>query len=275
MSVSSMVGDFNIHVCCPDKPLAKDFLNLIDSFNFAQCVSGPTHEQGHTLDLVLSYGLPVLNLEVCDSVFSEHMPVIFDVGFSSAAVRPVASARRCRTFNPSAAGQFSAAFNQLCAPSASISIGTEEISSWFHSSCRTILDSVAPLKTLQPRAKPEFSDATRTARRECRRAERMWKKDRLQVLSQILKDSWRNYQNTVKEAKRYYLSNIIVSKRHDTRALFKTIDSVLNAPQPVCLEASPELCNDFLINKVVSIRALISAPASDPPVPAPCLVEFD
>ena len=28
-----LFGDFNIHVCCPDKPLVKDFLRLIDSFN--------------------------------------------------------------------------------------------------------------------------------------------------------------------------------------------------------------------------------------------------
>lgn len=34
-----LVGDFNIHVCCPDKPLVKEFLSLIDSFNFVQvCV---------------------------------------------------------------------------------------------------------------------------------------------------------------------------------------------------------------------------------------------
>lgn len=32
------VGDFNIHVCCPEKPLVKDFFSLIDSFNLVQCV---------------------------------------------------------------------------------------------------------------------------------------------------------------------------------------------------------------------------------------------
>lgn len=35
--------DFNLHVCCADKPLVKDFLSLIDSFNLVQWVSGPTH----------------------------------------------------------------------------------------------------------------------------------------------------------------------------------------------------------------------------------------
>ena len=57
-----IVGDFNIHVRCPENPLARDFLNIIDSFNLVQSVLGPTHERGHTLDLVLSHGLPVFNI---------------------------------------------------------------------------------------------------------------------------------------------------------------------------------------------------------------------
>lgn len=58
-----IIGDFNIHVLCDfnihceSKPLVKDCLSLIDSFNLTQSVTGPTHEKGHTLDLVMSYGL--------------------------------------------------------------------------------------------------------------------------------------------------------------------------------------------------------------------------
>ena len=125
-----LVGDFNIHVCCPDKPLVKDFLSLIDSFNFVQCVSGSTHEHGHTLDLILSYGLCVSNLEICDVVFSDHKPVLFNVVLSCMEVKPRAPAQRRRTFNPRTAGQFSAAFDQLSA-SDSTSVNTEELSSWF------------------------------------------------------------------------------------------------------------------------------------------------
>ena len=77
-----IVGDLNVHVCCPDKPMAKAFLSLIDSFNLVQYVPGPTQEHGHTLDLVLSYGLPVLNLEICDAVISDHMPVLFKVALA-------------------------------------------------------------------------------------------------------------------------------------------------------------------------------------------------
>ncbi len=55
-----MLGDFNIHVCCPSKPLASEFVQMIDSFNFTQFVSGSTHRAGHTLDLALSLGLSLV-----------------------------------------------------------------------------------------------------------------------------------------------------------------------------------------------------------------------
>lgn len=54
-----IVGDFNIHICCEDKPLVKDFLNVIGSFHLTHFVADPTHQRGHTLDLVLDHGLSI------------------------------------------------------------------------------------------------------------------------------------------------------------------------------------------------------------------------
>uniref|UniRef100_A0A3B5PWV6 Reverse transcriptase domain-containing protein n=1 Tax=Xiphophorus maculatus TaxID=8083 RepID=A0A3B5PWV6_XIPMA len=59
---------------------------------------------------------------------------------------------------------------------------------------------------------------------------------------------------------------------------FNTIDSLLNIPQNACLEASPDVCDDFLhffIEKVGSTRALITAPDSDPSVLVPRSAAFD
>ncbi len=74
-----ILGDFNIHVCCPNKPMVSEFLQLVYSFNFMQFISNPTHEQGHILDLVLSLGLPICNVDVLNYGLSDHMPVIFNV----------------------------------------------------------------------------------------------------------------------------------------------------------------------------------------------------
>ncbi len=67
-----ILGDFNIHICCPSNGLARKFLNLIDLFNLVQSVTGPTHKLGHTLDLVLSYGLTVCDFEIMETGFSDH-----------------------------------------------------------------------------------------------------------------------------------------------------------------------------------------------------------
>jgi len=82
------MGDFNIHVCCLENPLAKEFLSLIDSFDLVQFVNAPTHIQGHTLDLVLSHGLTVSDLVIEDHVISDHKPIVFRVPTAFHITRP-------------------------------------------------------------------------------------------------------------------------------------------------------------------------------------------
>lgn len=68
--------DFNVHICCPSKPLAKLFLDLMDAFDFVH-VTEPTQEHGSTLDLVLLHGFIINNLQLCGAVFSDRCPVLF------------------------------------------------------------------------------------------------------------------------------------------------------------------------------------------------------
>ena len=53
-------------VGCPSYAPAGEFLNLLESFNFVLHATGPTHNKGHTLDLLLFYGLNSNNLETID-----------------------------------------------------------------------------------------------------------------------------------------------------------------------------------------------------------------
>ena len=54
-------GDFNIHMEKSTNPLQKA---IIDFVGFVQHVSGPTHCHSHTLGLVLSHGINVVDLNV-------------------------------------------------------------------------------------------------------------------------------------------------------------------------------------------------------------------
>lgn len=228
-----IVGDMNIHVCCPTNLLAKDFLKLIDSFNLTQFVSGPTQNHGHTLDLVLSCSLPILNIEIKKAVFSDHAPILFDVSLPYNTAKQCAPPCLCRMIKPATAAQFSETFSNVIetiGPSAFLC--TDELISCFSSTCINIIDKIAPLKPRlsKPNPQPWINDLTRAARQKFRKAEHQWKKHKLQVFYDILKDCWRNYQRTVKNVKAKYLSDVIDKNGHKPHVLFRTINSVLYTP---------------------------------------------
>ena len=226
-----IIGDFNIHVCCDSRPLVKDFLNLIDSFNLKQSVTAPTHEKGHTLDLVLSLGLNVCISEICDVPISDHLPVMFTLTLPGAQASTRAPARRLRALNPLTASQFSVAFIDSMPPTSDLeNISAEEILSSFNSTCSNILDLIAPFKDRRPKpvTEPWLNDYTRTLRRTCRRAERKWKRDKLYVSLGILRESLAKYQKAVKSAKTQFISNLVSKNSHRPQVIFATLKNLIN-----------------------------------------------
>lgn len=157
-----------------------------------------------------------------------------------------------------------------------LNFNTEELISLFLSTC---LDTVAPLKSVLSKPKSELwlNETTRAVRQECRRAERRWKKNKLRVSGDVLKECWRSHQKVVKAQKTKYFSDIILTNCQKPCVLFSTVSSILNAPQSSNLEASTQTCEAFLhffVGKVASIRAGISPPSYDASVPATCSAIF-
>ncbi len=62
---------------------------------------GSTHEHGHALDLVLSCGLPVSNLNI-SFFFSDNMPVVFYISIPCYS-KPSIPSQRCCIFISSTA----------------------------------------------------------------------------------------------------------------------------------------------------------------------------
>lgn len=124
------------------------------------------------------------------------------------------------------------------------------------------MDAVAPLKRkkMKVAGQPWLNDDTRALRQECRKAERKWKKDRLQISFDILKSSLFNYQMAVKQAKSNFFSRLISDNAKRPKVLFDTIDSILNPTTNILSEASIELCEDSLnhfTQKIDDIRSSI------------------
>ncbi len=59
-----IVGDFNIHVDDTNDVLGLAFTDLINSFVVKQNVTGPTHRFNHTLDLIISHGIDINDIDI-------------------------------------------------------------------------------------------------------------------------------------------------------------------------------------------------------------------
>ncbi len=59
-----IVGDFNIHVDNTNDALGLAFTDLINSFGVKQNVTGPTHRFNHTIDLIISHGIYLTDIDI-------------------------------------------------------------------------------------------------------------------------------------------------------------------------------------------------------------------
>ena len=275
-------GDMNIHVCCESRPLVKEFNQLLDSLNITRATTGPTHNKGHTLDLVLSFGL---STSICDvfptPLISDHFPIIFTTSIPCSVLNAGPPARLTRSINPSTAPHFSRIFTQspLNTLDPPCVLTSEALLSIFNSTCTGILDSVAPYghkKAKKASHKPWLNDTTRALRRLCRRAERKWHKDKLHVSLDILRSCLLDYQRAVNTAKSSYFSNIVSTNSHKPQVLFNIFNSLTNPRDVSSIVPSLTLCinfQTFFISKIAELRAAHSSLAPDP-TNSTCLATF-
>ena len=81
-------GDFNIHVNKTIDARARSFVDVLDTLELKQHVTGSTHNHGNTLDLVISRGIEVTDLSVSDINMSDHYCVYFNLILNALEVHP-------------------------------------------------------------------------------------------------------------------------------------------------------------------------------------------
>ena len=267
-----IVGDFNLHVCCPSSNLVTDFITLYESFNLIQHITGPTHIKGHTLDLILTHGISLNDIEDIDFPPSDHKALFFKTVLPTFPPQPPRSSRS-RSFKPNSGQKFQQAFPvSTSPPPSSVQPSVNDLVNNFNSTCSQILDSIAPfkIKVAKPKTMLWQNNMTKEIKKQCRKAERKWKKDKLMSSHNNLRDLMFKYQSAVKNARSDYLSTLIATHSNNSREMFQTIQSVINPPPSQPIEASPEKCEEFLkhfLSKIEGIRLQLSP---DPSVPIEC-----
>uniref|UniRef100_A0AAY4DRN7 Reverse transcriptase domain-containing protein n=1 Tax=Denticeps clupeoides TaxID=299321 RepID=A0AAY4DRN7_9TELE len=224
-----IVGDINIHCDKLEDSLRTAFLSLLDSVGVNQHVTGPTHEGGHTLDLVLTFGLNIEDIVTLpqSEMVSDHFLIAFKICIKHNKLNPPRY-RDKRTIISSTAQRF---INTL--PDLSMLINSpsdpaelDQATKCLEITLCSTLDIVAPLKRKIVRDKnliPWYNDHTRSLKKTARKLERKWRQSKLNIFRIAWKESLLNYKKALSAARSTYLSSLIDKNKNNPGFLFKTI----------------------------------------------------
>ena len=272
-----IVGDFNIHVDVENDSLSSAFMSLLDSIGFSQCVDRSTHCFGHTLDLVLSYGIEIEHLIVFpqNSVLSDHYLLTFE--FLLQDYTPLDKNIFSRCLSDSAVARFkeaipSALNSVLClntVEDSCFNFSPSQIDNLVDStadSLRLTLDSIAPLKkkvAKQKRLAPWYNSETRRLKQGTQKLERNWRSTKLEESRLAWQDSLKIYRKALRNARAAYYSFLIEENKNNPRFLFSTLARLTKSHNsidpciPITLSSNDFM--NFFHEKVLTIRDRIQS----------------
>ena len=263
-----IAGDFNIHVDNSEDNRTKELSVLLDVFGLQQHVKHPTHNRGHILDLIITKGLNIFNVTVTDIALSDHFCIFFDMS-TSPVIQNISETTTKRHINEKTNALFMEAIS-LAPTTTSNSTSVNDLLHDFNSKITKAIDAIAPIrvKSFSGKQKAPWRTApsVKAQKRECRKAERRWRKSNLQVHYDIYKENLQIYNTEIRSARQSFFSKIINNNQNNARILFNTVDKLTNPPVSIAQELlSTSKCNEFasfFSNKIEGIRQVISSSMS-------------
>ena len=259
-----IAGDFNIHVDNPHLNDSVNFCDLLDSFGLVQHVNTPTHQQGHTLDIVITREADSLihKPPISDSFLSDHCTVLCNLKISKPPLTvKTITYRKLKTIDIQ---QFKhdLQLSNLCQNTLD-NLDVNTLAESYNSTLTTILDRHAPLIeksiTVRPRV-PWFNDNIKEAKRQRRKLERRWRSSGLES-DRVEFTSMRNWTtHLMDKARREYYTDFITENCTDQKKLFKAANQLLGRSDDVVYPPHTDpasLANDFgtfFVKKITDIR---------------------
>ncbi len=211
-----IVGDFNIHVDNEKDALGSAFLDILNSIGVIQHVSGPTHRQNHTLDLILSHGIDVNWVEVLQQSddISDHYLVLRKLHIAK-AVNSTPSYKYGRNITSTTKDCFVSNLPDL-SQFLSISNSAEkldDVTETTDSLFSSTLDTVAPLRLRKIKEKsptPWCNEHTQALKRAENGAQ--LEENKTRVFRIAWRESTLSYRKALKTARSDYISSLLEKK---------------------------------------------------------------
>ncbi|KAF7645845.1 hypothetical protein LDENG_00197440 [Lucifuga dentata] len=238
-----LIGDFNIHIDNKADTRAKEFLDLLVCMDFKQHVNKPTHNLGHFLDLISSYGLNITVSSITDLALSDHYCIFFSISNCTLQCTSEQVIKK-HYLTPEVVANFET--QTSLDPITFLPSPCDNLVSSFNKRMQIALDTVAPVKMkkfITKKVLPWKNNKNIVLRRECRVAERRWRKTQLTVHKDIFTEKLKIYNK----------ANI-----NNPRILFSTIDSLVNPTTNHSNQLPASRCEefaDYFREKIINIRS--------------------
>ena len=261
-------GDFNFHIDDKNDRDASSMLELCDSLNLQQHVSGPTHIHGHTLDLILtrSSERTLADTPVTDYLVSDHYAILCSLHTAKPSaqmkeityrkIKSIDIEKFCTDIERS-----DLVMNPSCDP--------DLCYVQYCTVLQDILDKHAPerkTKIIIRPLVPWYNDDITLEKQKRRQLERLWRTTDKTPSGRKAFEHQRNItQQCMQKAKTENLNNQISDSTGDQKALFRIANTLTNQvcdnPLPSCdsLADLAEGFNNFFIQKIVNIRGKLDA----------------
>lgn len=267
-----LTGDFNVHFENNESGEVRKLIDITSSFGLSQFVVGPTHEHGHTLDLIFANSFD-FQIKIVDPVsysISDHFPLFFEL--PNVAKRNNLLKKNMVTFRnlknvdiPSFASDLGTSLSSMliCAEDSSFA----ELLNVYNNTLDLELNKVAPLqsKAFPISSAPPWIDAEyRFNRASRRRLESKWRKSKLPEDKTEYVSQRKFCANMCNEKRCSYYKNLIASKKGDQRALYSIVNGLFDKNKSSCTlpehnnpKELANTINDFYVNKVDTLRSKI------------------
>jgi hypothetical protein len=253
-----LLGDFNVHVELTTSEATK-FMDSLQSFGLQQHVSGPTHKNGHTLDLVIANPDDQLikSCDVLPSLGSDHHVIRCKVSIEK--TKPSKLTKSIRNFKTMDSGKL----KKDLAMKLNNYISHGDVNTYcefFVSTLTDVLDKHAPSKQCSRSTRtrsPWYNSNIHVERRERRKLERRWRKQPTAENHAVYLEQNCKVVKLITDAKITYYKEVL--EEADSKSMYQTVNKLLNkgkSSKPNC-KSLENLTNDFaefFVSKVSKIR---------------------
>ena len=270
-----ITGDLNIHLDSTSSLNTQKFNDLLSSHGLSQLVTSPTHDKGHTLDVVIVRNSDDL---LCSGL--KVVPGISDHSAITCRLRHEKPLRTDSTFtcrNIKAIDRAALADDVAsCIIMASDTDSVDKAVQMYNSHLCTLLDSHAPAKTRTIKNRndcPWFNSDISAAKRKRRRLERKWRSNGKLHIDRELWCAQKNLVNSLlMKAKRSHYVGLVEDCGSDSRKLFSLANRLLNRKQSTplpCHTDSHAMAETFIQFFQTKVRTICDSLHPDESLPQP------